>query len=75
MTYADELKGLRNYIYLYHNMERRKDHYNNWNFTDSMDWDGNGTYSMWYNLNTTLLAMSEKYIIGNETINKISLSL
>ena len=64
MTYADELKGLRNYIYLFHNMERRQDHYNNWNFTESISWDGNGTDSMWYNLNTTLLANTETYIIG-----------
>ena len=56
MTYADELKRLRNFAILFHNMEIRQEHYNNWNFTKSSYWDGNGTDSMFYNLNTTFLA-------------------
>ena len=51
--YSDELKGLSNYIWLWHNLDRDLEKYNNWNFTKSGPWDGNGLNSMWYNLNTT----------------------
>ena len=75
MKYADEMKGLSNFIVLFHNLDRRQDHYNNWNFTSSIPWDGDGLNSFSYNLNTTKLAQSEKYIIGKETIDKVSLNL
>lgn len=74
-TYADELKGLKNYIYMWHNGERRQEHYNNWNFTKSGPWDGDGTDSLWYNLNTTMLAQTVPYVIGKDTIKKIGIQL
>ena len=63
-TYDDELKGLRNYQYMFHNSEKRDFWYNNWNFTKSGPWDGDGLDSMWYNINTTLIAETAKYVIG-----------
>jgi len=41
---------------MFHNEEKRNNWYNNWNFTEAGPWDGNGLDSMWYNLNTTLIA-------------------
>ena len=73
--YDDELKNLTNFAWFWHNGDRRADLYNNWNFTSSLDWDGNGEDSMWYNLNTTLLATTVYYKIGSDSIKVINVPL
>ena len=60
---------------MWHNNERSLEKYNNWNFTESGSWDGDGENSMWYNLNTTALGASVSYKIGSESIPLVNVPL
>lgn len=49
--------------------------FNNWNFTDSGIWDGDEGNNFWYASNTTILFLSSTYKIGEQSIEKIDLSI
>ena len=68
--FSDELKGIKNYLYLWENSDTREDAYSNWNFTEVIPW-----VNLWYSPNTTLLATTVIYKIGYESIEKINLEL
>ena len=42
LEFDDELKGLRNFMWLLHNSDKRQDAYDGWNFTDIGPWDTHG---------------------------------
>ena len=74
--YDDELKGLGNYLWMWHNKNDDESKYNFWNFTRPKEWD-DYTYpdNMWYHPNHTALASTVPYKIGYESIEKINLEL
>ena len=60
---------------MWHNSDKRQDVYNNWNFTNIVDWDTAGPKALWWSVNTTALAKTVTYKIGEESIDTINLQV
>ena len=74
--YDDELKGLTNYIWMWHNKNNDESAYNYWNFSKAWDWDNvKNPDNMWYHSNTSMLASSVRYKVGYESIEKINVAI
>ena len=71
--YDDELKGLTNFLWVWHNSNNNETDHNNWNFTTPWLWDNvNNPKNMWYDERTSRLARTVKYKIGYDSIDKMN---
>ena len=69
-----DLDGLKYKSYLMQTNELNDgSKYTSWNFTDSMDWDGDLENSLWYSRNSTVLYTTKNLIVGQDQPVEIKL--